>query len=61
VLFFKATRSDIAQAGTEVWAPYVTGRIDEFRIDCDHMGMTETGPLHEIGKILNGRLPDSAS
>ena len=56
VLYFKATRSTIAETGATVWAPYLTGRIEEFRIDCDHMGMTETGPLQEIGKILNGRL-----
>lgn len=56
VLFFTATRSRMAQVGAAVWAPYVTGRIDEFRIDCEHISMTETGPLQVIGKVLAGKL-----
>jgi len=56
VLFFTATRSIAAQAGPAVWTPYMTGRIDEFRIDCEHIGMTEPGPLREIGEVLARRL-----
>jgi thioesterase domain-containing protein len=56
VLFFTATRSKMAQAGAGVWAPYVTGRIDEFRIDCEHIGMTDTEPLRAIGEIIARRL-----
>jgi thioesterase domain-containing protein/acyl carrier protein len=56
VLFFTATRSQAAQAGAAVWTPYVTSRIDELRIDCEHIGMTEPGPLREIGKVLARRL-----
>jgi thioesterase domain-containing protein len=46
----------MAQAGAGVWAPYVTGRIDEFRIDCEHIGMTDTEPLRAIGEIIARRL-----
>jgi thioesterase domain-containing protein len=56
LLFFTATRSRMAQAGAAAWAPYVTGRIDETRIDCEHIGMTETGPMREIGKVLASKL-----
>jgi thioesterase domain-containing protein len=56
VLFFTATRRTRTQSGAAVWAPYVTGRIDEFDVDCEHASMTETEPLRVIGETLAGRL-----
>ncbi|KAI8347550.1 Alpha/Beta hydrolase protein [Mortierella sp. GBAus27b] len=38
------------------WKPYVKGEIDVYDIDCDHIGMDQSGPLEEIGGVLAQKL-----
>ncbi|MET9735664.1 hypothetical protein ABZZ79_35065 [Streptomyces sp. NPDC006458] len=55
-LFFDATGTPAAQSGAAAWAPYVTGRVEEFAVDCEPARMTEAEPLRAIGRILARRL-----
>ncbi|MEW1872537.1 alpha/beta fold hydrolase, partial [Streptomyces caelestis] len=55
-LFFDATGTPAAQPGAAAWAPYVTGRIEEFAVDCEHARMTEAEPLRAVGEVLARRL-----
>ncbi|MFF8404303.1 amino acid adenylation domain-containing protein [Streptomyces sp. NPDC015684] len=55
-LFFDATGTPAAQSGAAAWAPYVTGRVEEFAVDCEHARMTEAEPLRTIGEVLARRL-----
>ncbi|MGC3000516.1 amino acid adenylation domain-containing protein [Streptomyces sp. G35A] len=40
------------------WTPYVTGAIDEHRLDCTHPELTRPGPLDEIAAVLAARLKE---
>ncbi|MFH8220726.1 amino acid adenylation domain-containing protein [Streptomyces sp. NPDC018057] len=40
------------------WAPYLTGTLDEHRLDCLHPEMTRPGPLDEIAATLAARLKE---
>ncbi|MET9662689.1 amino acid adenylation domain-containing protein [Streptomyces sp. NPDC006510] len=51
-VFFNAARTPAATGGADAWAPHVTGRVEEYDIDCEHWDMTTAEPLREIGKVL---------
>uniref|UniRef100_UPI00131BF09E alpha/beta fold hydrolase n=1 Tax=Streptomyces flavochromogenes TaxID=68199 RepID=UPI00131BF09E len=55
-VFFDATGTPAPSSGAEAWAPYVTGRVEEFAVDCEHARMTEAEPLRAIGRVLAARL-----
>ncbi|MFD4320173.1 amino acid adenylation domain-containing protein, partial [Streptomyces sp. NPDC058548] len=55
-VFFDATGTPAPSSGAEAWAPYVTGRVEEFAVDCEHARMTEAEPLRAIGRVLARRL-----
>ncbi|MEU7698349.1 amino acid adenylation domain-containing protein [Streptomyces sp. NPDC039028] len=55
-LFFDATGTPAPASGAEAWAPYVTGRVEEFAVDCEHARMTEAEPLRAVGQVLARRL-----
>ncbi|MFG3041233.1 amino acid adenylation domain-containing protein [Streptomyces sp. NPDC048330] len=55
-VFFDATGTPAPLPGAAAWAPYLTGRIEEFAVDCEHARMTEAEPLREIGRVLARRL-----
>ncbi|MCX5229215.1 non-ribosomal peptide synthetase [Streptomyces sp. NBC_00233] len=55
-VFFDATGTPAPTSGAEAWAPYVTGGVEEFAVDCEHARMTEAEPLRVIGRVLARRL-----
>ncbi|WP_326695876.1 amino acid adenylation domain-containing protein [Streptomyces sp. NBC_01754] len=55
-VFFDATGTPAPLSGAAAWAPYLTGRMEEFAVDCEHARMTEAEPLSEIGRVLARRL-----
>ncbi|WP_328942141.1 amino acid adenylation domain-containing protein [Streptomyces sp. NBC_00250] len=55
-VFFDATGTPAPSSGAEAWAPYVSGRVEEFAVDCEHARMTEAEPLRAIGRVLARRL-----
>ncbi|WP_328745021.1 amino acid adenylation domain-containing protein [Streptomyces sp. NBC_00285] len=55
-VFFNASRTPAAQTGAGSWAPYVSGRVEEYDVDCEHWAMTGAEPLREIGKVLGEQL-----
>ncbi|GAA2785387.1 beta-ketoacyl synthase N-terminal-like domain-containing protein [Kitasatospora sp. CM 4170] len=40
----------------EAWRPYVTGTLHDRPVACSHYGMTEPGPMAEIGAVLAAAL-----
>jgi nonribosomal peptide synthetase DhbF len=54
VLFFAAGGGQSARL--EAWRPYFAGTLDVHTVDCAHAEMTESGPLSQIGPLLNARL-----
>lgn len=54
VLFFTAGLEPVRPGprAAEKWQPYVTGRIDEYRISCRHLEMAKAEPIAQIGRIL---------
>ncbi|WP_455583710.1 amino acid adenylation domain-containing protein [Kitasatospora indigofera] len=36
----------------EAWRPYVGGRIEAYRLACEHGAMTQPGPIARIGSVL---------
>ncbi|CAL9608538.1 Dimodular nonribosomal peptide synthase [Nocardiopsis dassonvillei] len=55
VTFFTAARNPV-QGGPAAWSEYVTGTVEEHRIDTDHMSMTDPEPLDAIGRIIAQKL-----
>jgi thioesterase domain-containing protein len=56
-VFFGATLDKPAHwPYEEAWRPYVSGRIDARRIDCEHGAMTQPGPIARIGSVLAEKL-----
>ncbi|MGI5375513.1 amino acid adenylation domain-containing protein [Streptomyces sp. CA-251387] len=59
VLFFTAAAPRAEHWLTpRAWAPYVSGEIDEHRLDCLHPEMTRPGPLDDIAATLAARLKE---
>ncbi|MET0235827.1 MAG: amino acid adenylation domain-containing protein [Kibdelosporangium sp.] len=57
VLFFTATEGRAATTPESgAWAAYVTGRTENHDIACEHLDMTQPGPLAEVAEVLAGRL-----
>ncbi|MFI2029819.1 hypothetical protein [Streptomyces buecherae] len=61
MLFFTAGRTtgrEVATGATlaELWKPYVTGRVHDHVVDCQHLEMTAPGPLAEIAAVLEKHL-----
>ncbi|MBG0567780.1 non-ribosomal peptide synthetase [Actinoplanes aureus] len=57
VLLCRATADkDAGSPGPEMWAPYVTGRVETHLIECSHDEIVLPGPLSEVGAILSGTL-----
>ncbi|MNP54709.1 Dimodular nonribosomal peptide synthase [compost metagenome] len=40
----------------EMWAPFISGRIERYDIACRHKDLCQPGPLAEIGKIISNVL-----
>ena len=56
-LFFAATADKPAHWPYEqAWRPYIDGRIDVHRIDCEHGAMTRPANLARIGAVLAEKL-----
>jgi thioesterase domain-containing protein len=51
ILLFVATEGD-AKPPSDIWRPYVDGRIKVHRIDCAHDDMMERLPAEKIGSVL---------
>jgi amino acid adenylation domain-containing protein/non-ribosomal peptide synthase protein (TIGR01720 family) len=59
VLLCRATADkDAGSPGPEMWAPYVTGRVETHAIACSHNELMLPGPLSEVGAILSGKLSE---
>ncbi|WP_052707744.1 amino acid adenylation domain-containing protein, partial [Streptomyces rubellomurinus] len=57
VLFFRATVDTIDDTLVpELWAPYVTGRIDNTDVACSHKDMTLPDPIAHIARVIADRL-----
>ncbi|OKI20876.1 non-ribosomal peptide synthetase [Streptomyces sp. CB03911] len=52
-VFFGATLDKPADwPYEEAWRPYVGGRIEPYRLACEHGAMTQPGPIARIGSVL---------
>ncbi|MDQ0313148.1 amino acid adenylation domain-containing protein [Kitasatospora herbaricolor] len=52
-VFFGATLDKPADwPYEEAWRPYVGGRIEAYRLACEHGAMTQPGPIARIGSVL---------
>ncbi len=56
VRFFGARPPAGVSPAAEGWRPYVTGRIEEHRMECEHKDMLQPGPLAEIAQVLESDL-----
>ncbi|MFJ9691145.1 amino acid adenylation domain-containing protein [Kitasatospora sp. NPDC101183] len=57
VRFFRATVDTIDDTLVpELWAPYVTGRIDNTDVACSHKDMTLPEPIAHIARVIADRL-----
>jgi nonribosomal peptide synthetase DhbF len=57
LLFVTAERSRANRSGgPERWQPFVTGAIEEHRVDCGHFDLLKPGPAARIGELLTARL-----
>jgi nonribosomal peptide synthetase DhbF len=62
LLFFSATLEEPDASFTpQLWAPYITGEIENHSIDCQHDDMLQPIPLAEIGRVLAAKLATPAS
>ncbi|GGN44835.1 non-ribosomal peptide synthetase [Streptomyces fuscichromogenes] len=52
ILHFPATENGIPEAAIERWRPYLTGRLRVRPIASTHIGMTQPGPLSQVGAVL---------
>jgi amino acid adenylation domain-containing protein len=52
LLFFTAALSHPDGRACNAWQPYVSGSVDEHRIDCEHERMLDSGPFAEIAGLL---------
>ncbi|WP_410658126.1 amino acid adenylation domain-containing protein [Amycolatopsis sp. lyj-112] len=54
VLFFAAIRDQRKFGWTaQDWRPFVTGRIENHPLDCEHLHLMRPEPLAEIGRVLD--------
>jgi thioesterase domain-containing protein len=44
-----------------VWQPLVTGRVDDYHVDCEHGQMTTPEALSVVGPVLEAALAKSAA
>jgi nonribosomal peptide synthetase DhbF len=57
LLLFIATRGRTGNLVTpEGWEPFVSGRIEAHRLDCEHQFIARPGPMAEIGAAIAARL-----
>ncbi len=57
LLFFSAALNEPdASFIPQMWAPYITGEIENHWIDCQHDDMLQPIPLAEIGRVLAAKL-----
>ncbi|MGH3888084.1 MAG: alpha/beta fold hydrolase, partial [Pseudonocardiaceae bacterium] len=62
LLFFSAALDEPDPSFTpRLWAPYITGEIENHWIDCQHDDMLQPVPLAEIGRVLAAKLATLAS
>ncbi|MGH7926537.1 MAG: thioesterase domain-containing protein, partial [Candidatus Binatia bacterium] len=61
LLFFSAALEPGESPTPQMWAPYITGDIENHAIDCHHDDMLQPIPLAEIGRVLARRLAASES
>ncbi|MEU4118568.1 amino acid adenylation domain-containing protein [Kitasatospora sp. NPDC028055] len=60
VRFFRATVDTIDETLVpELWAPYVTGRIDNTDVACSHKDMTLPAPIAHIASVIADHLENS--
>jgi thioesterase domain-containing protein len=57
VLFFLAAQARVEDAPTaEVWEPHISGKVDSHSVDATHIGMFDSEPAAQIGRILAAEL-----